>query len=183
MRLRLLTFAVATATIAGGCGSEVGNGDSDLDAARNFTRHPLYWVGESFEEWDLEHVDMGTSEFATFIYGTCEPPGGINGGCPPPLQIQIQPLCAHLETVARAPIWKRRQVRGAPVGTIDGAPVLFTNRVQVKVYRGEGSDPGLPMRALRALRSANDVAPVIQADDAIPAPPRAVLAGRAPCSA
>jgi hypothetical protein len=102
---------------------------------------------------------------------------------PSPLQIQVQPLCAHLEAVARAPIWKRRQVRGAPVGTIDGAPVLFTNRVQVKVYRGQGSDPGLPMRALRALRSANGVALVIRADDPSPAAPRAVLAGASPCSA
>jgi hypothetical protein len=173
--------AVVAATAATvGC---AGGGGPDLDAARNFTRHPLYWVGESFENRDLEHVDVGTSEFATFIYGTCEPPGGIDGGCPPPLEIQIQPLCAHLEAVARAPIWKRREVRGAPVGTIDGAPVLFTNRVQVKVYGGEGSDPGLPMRALRALRSLNDVAPVIDADDPIPAAPRAVLAGTAACSA
>lgn len=181
MRPKLLVVAVATATIAG-CASD-GDGDPDLDAARDFTRHPLYWVGERFEKWDLEHVDVGTSEFATFIYGTCEPPDGIDGGCPPPLQLQIQPLCAHLEAVARAPIWRRRQIRGAPVGTIDGAPVLFTNRVQVKVYRGQGSDPGLPMRALRALRSANDVAPVIDAGDRIPAARRAVLAGTAPCSA
>jgi hypothetical protein len=184
IELRSWAAAAAAATAAAaGCTGGGGDGDPDLDAARNFTRHPLYWVGESFEKWDLEHVDVGTAEFATFIYGTCEPPGGIDGGCPPPLQLQIQPLCAHLEAVARAPIWKRRQIRGAPVGTIDGAPVLFTNRVQVKVYRGQGSDPGVEMRALRALRSANDVPPVIGADDPIPAAPRAVLAGTIPCSA
>jgi hypothetical protein len=174
--------ASATAALVG-CAGGRGGGDPDVDAARSCTRHPLYWVGERFEEWDFEHVDVGSNEFATFIYGTCEPEGGIDGGCPSPLQIQIQPLCAHLDAVARAPIWKRRQVRGAPVGTIDGAPVLFTNRVQVKVYYGQGADPGVPMRALRALRSANDVAPVIDADDPIPAPPRAVLAGTSPCSA
>jgi hypothetical protein len=60
--------------------------------------------------------------------------------------------------------------------------VLFTSRVQVKVYRGQGSDPGLPMRALRALRSANAVEPVIDAGDPIPPAPRAVLAGTAPCA-
>jgi hypothetical protein len=60
--------------------------------------------------------------------------------------------------------------------------VLFASRVQVKVYRGQGSDGGLPMRALRALRSANDVEPVLEADERIPAAPRAVLAGTAPCS-
>jgi hypothetical protein len=85
--------------------------------------------------------------------------------------------------VARAPLWRRRQIRGAPVGTIDNAPVMSTSRVQIKVYRGQGSDPGLALRALRALRSANDVLPVIDEDDPIPPAPRAVLAGTAPCSA
>ncbi len=75
----------------------------------------------------------------------------------------------------------RREVRGAPVGTIDGAPVLFTNRVQVKVYRGQGSDPGLPMRALQALHSVNAVEPIIDSDDPIPSASRAVLSGTAPC--
>jgi len=169
-----------------GCSSgsrTVGEGDPDLGAVRSFREHPLYWVGERFERWELENVSVGTSEFVTFSYGTCELPAGIDGGCAVPLQIQIQPLCSHLPAVARTPIWRRRQVRGAPVGTIDSAPVMFTNRVQVKVYRGQGSDPGLPMRTLRALRSANSVAPVIDVGDPIPAAPRDVLAGRARCVA
>jgi hypothetical protein len=175
--------ALAVLALSGlaGCSQTVGEGDPDVGAARKFDRHPLYWVGERFEQWDLEHVDVGHGEFATFSYGTCELPVPADGGCAVPLQIQIQPLCAHLDVVARAPIWKRREVRGAPVGTIDSAPVLFTNRVQVKVYRGQGSDPGLPMRALRALHSANDIEPVIEADDPIPPAPRAVLAGTAEC--
>jgi hypothetical protein len=100
----------------------------------------------------------------------------------PPLQIQIQPLCADLDVVARAPIWRKRKVRGAPVGTIDSAPVLFTNGAQVKVYRGEGTDPGLPMRALRALHSINNVEPVISKTGPIPAPPASVLAGSRSCA-
>ena len=28
------------------CTQTVGEGDPDLDAARSFDRHPLYWVGE-----------------------------------------------------------------------------------------------------------------------------------------
>lgn len=186
--IAILVIAIAAAAVAvvraddvtSRGATSVGDGDPDVEAARKFDRHPLYWVGERFERWDLEHVGVDHGEFVTFSYGTCEITG-TEGGCPAPLQIQIQPLCAHLSAVARAPIWRRRTVRGAPVGTIDSAPVLFTNRVQVKVYRGQGSDPGLPMRALRALRSANEVAPVIDADDAIPPAPRAVLAGRAPC--
>lgn len=72
-------------------------------------------------------------------------------------------------------------MRGAPVGTIDSAPVLFTDRVQVKVYRGQHADPGLPLRALRALRSVNSVGQAIGAHDSIPAPPTGVLAGTRPC--
>jgi hypothetical protein len=160
----------------------VGGGTPDVEAAQKFDRHPLYWVGTHFEKWDLEHVEIGSAAFVTFSYGTCELPTGSDpGGCPVPLQIQIQPLCTQLVDVARAPIWRRRRVRGAPVGTIDSAPVMFTSRVQVKVYRGQGSDPGLPTRALRALRSVNQVDPVIDVGDPIPAPPRAVLAGSSPC--
>jgi hypothetical protein len=179
----LVAVAAAVSVLAvSGCAQTVGEGDPDVDAARGFDRYPLYWVGERFEEWELEHVELDRAGFSTFVYGTCEIDAGTDGGCPPPLQIQVQPLCSHLEAVARAPIWRRRHVRGAPVGTIDSAPVLFTSRVQVKVYRGQGADAGLAMRALGALRSANDVEPVIEADDRIPAAPRAVLAGTAPCS-
>jgi hypothetical protein len=175
--LALCTLLVAACAGEG----RVGGGDPDVESARSFDRHPLYWAGPKFERWQLEHVDVGRGGFTTFSYGTCELPEG-EGGCAVPLQIQIQPLCAHLDVVAKAPIWQRRSVRGAPVGTIDSAPVLFTNRVQVKVYRGQDSDPGLPMRALRALRSANAVPPVIDADDPIPPASRAVLSGRRPCA-
>ena len=175
-------LALAVAALAG-CTRTVGEGDPDLDAAHVFESYPLYWVGERFERWELEHVAANPAGVSTFIYGTCEIEGWFaDGGCAPPLQIQIQPLCAHLEVVAANPAWRRREVRGAPVGTIDDAPVLFTNRVQVKVYWGQGADAGLPMRTLHTLRSANDVEPVIDADDPIPPAPRAVLSGAAPCS-
>jgi hypothetical protein len=32
--------------------------------------------------------------------------------------------------------------------SIDSAPVMFTSRAQVKVYRGDGSDLKLPLLAL-----------------------------------
>ena len=184
MRRVVAILTVAALLVACSSGTRtVGEGDPDLEAARSFRKHPLYWVGERFERWELEHVDVASAQFVTFGYGTCELPGGTDGGCAVPLQIQIQPLCTHLRVVARAPVWRRRQVRGAPVGSIDSAPVMFTNRVQIKVYRGQDSDPGLPMRALRALRSINSVQPVLDVDDPIPPAPRAVLAGTAACRA
>ena len=163
--------------------SPCGGGDApDLGAARSFDRFSLLWVGEEFEGRELVHVELpGPGEFATLVYGECTPTGS-DSGCAPPLQLQIQPLCNHLADVARAPIWKRRSIRGAPVGTIDSAPVLFTRTVQVKAYRGEGSDPQLAWRALTALRSLNDVPPVIGAVDPIPPPVAGVPDGERPCA-
>lgn len=162
--------------------------NSDVAAAREFEGFPLYWVGERFEKWELRAIDLpGPAGFATLIYGDCEieDPDGFfgpeGGSCTPPLSIQVSPLCFHLGDVARAPIWKRRSVRGAPVGSSDSAPVLFTRGAQVKVYRGQGSDAGLAMRALHALRSLNEVPPVIDSSSPIPGPDRRILAGSLPC--
>jgi len=55
-----------------GCTRTLGEGDPDVEAARTFDRYPLYWVGEHFEEWDLEHINVAPGGFSTFIYGTCE---------------------------------------------------------------------------------------------------------------
>jgi hypothetical protein len=127
---------------------------------------------------DVTYVGLGGGAVG-FTYGTCEITG--DHGCAPPLQIQIFPLCFHLDVAAANRVWTRRRIRGAPVGVFDGAPVMFTQQTQVKVYRGEGSDPGLALRALHALRSLNDVAPQIGPVGSIPPPPPGVLEGRAPC--
>jgi hypothetical protein len=180
---------VAVMLGASGCGEGdvFDTNSADTTSARAFRAYPLYWVGERFEKWDLVHVDVAPTGFTTFIYGNCEidDPDGFfgpeGGSCAPPLDIQIQPLCAHLAVVARAPLWKHRRIRSAPVGTIDSAPVMFTRGAQVKIYRGQGTDPGLPMRALRALRSINKVRPVIGRRGPIPSPAPGVLDGRRPC--
>ena len=85
-RSLFIASLVAAMLAAAGCTRTVGEADPDIDAARNFDRHPLYWVGERFEGWDLEHVNVGTA-VAGFSYGTCEIQG-TEGACPVPLQIQ-----------------------------------------------------------------------------------------------
>jgi hypothetical protein len=181
VRLFRITGLLVGAVVLASC-TALPDSEPDIEAAEEFDGYPLYWVGERFERWDLVHVDLSRpAQFTTFIYGECTPTGEDEPSCEPPLQIQVYPLCAHLATVARAPIWKRRSVRGAPVGSFDSAPVLFASGAQVKVYRGEGSDPSLPMRALRELRSVNRVEPVIGPTDPIPAAPQEVLEGSRPC--
>lgn len=171
----------AVALSLASCG---GGDDVDLGAAREFDGFALLWAGERFEEWEVTHLEIPTAGgFALIVYGDCTPTGGEQPSCTPPLQLQIQPLCNHLADVARAPIWKKRSIRGAPVGTIDSAPVLFTRNVQVKAYRGEGSDAGLAWRALVALRSLNGVPPLVQPSGPIPEPLPGVLEGERPCAA
>lgn len=155
-----------------------------MRAARQFDSFALYWLGERFEKWRLTEI-LGLDDptgFVTLIYGDCEPSGGIEPTCTPPLEVQVFPLCAQLDVVARDPIWMHRRIRGAPVGTIDRAPVLFSRGAQVKVYQGEGADRGAPLRALRALRSINRIPPVISPGDRIPAPSAGILSGTERCT-
>lgn len=156
----------------------------DIAAARGFAAFPLYWLGPRFEKWDLVAIQglRAPRQFVSFLYGRCTPSDGEQPSCTPPFEIQISPLCSHLDVVAADPAWSTRRVRGAPVGrNPDGAPILFSRRTQVKVYRGQGSDPELPLRVLRALRSLNRVAPVVRAHDSIAGPARGVLAGSRSC--
>ena len=55
-------------------------------------------------------------------------------------------------------------------------------RAQVKVYRGEGTGPGVEFRVLRALRSLNHVEPLVAPTGPIPGARAAVLDGSAGCS-
>jgi hypothetical protein len=190
------------------------------ETIRSYSASPLYWLGTRFEDWDLSAI-LGPSRsdgMISFIYGTCTPSGGDEPSCSPPIEVQVTPLCRHLASVARDPIWRQRRIRGAPVGTsLDGAPVLFSIRAQVKVYatpprlKSPPTTPkppptppprptsppttpptpatpppprpphGLSLRALRALRSANHVKPVINANEPIPRAPVDVLAGARAC--
>jgi hypothetical protein len=92
---------------------------------------------------DIEDIrgleGQGTAVVVT--YGTCDI-SGFESSCASPLQLQISPLCDNLISVTRSQIWRTRKIRGAPVGTEDNAPVLYSRRIQIKVYRGEGTDSG-----------------------------------------
>jgi hypothetical protein len=178
--MRRTALWITLACLSAGLGGCTFGSDAsvDLEKARSFDAYPLYWVGEEFEGLKLTNVATG-GVGASFTYGTCEITG--DHGCAAPLQIQVFPLCFHSSLVSPDGIWTRRQIRGAPVGAADGAPLMFTRHIEIKVYRGQGSDPGLPLRALHALRSFNDVPPRIGPSGAIPPPQPGVLEGEAPC--
>jgi hypothetical protein len=156
-----LTLALGAVGLASCGGSKASK--ADIDAARAFDRFPLYWLGDRFAKWDLATIDGldYDSPIVTFIYGDCTPHGDDEPSCTPPLQVQVSASCSGPNTVLR-------RIRGAPVGIIDSAPVLYARGAEIKVYRGEGSSPGDPVRALRTLRSINRVPPVVSPDGPIP---------------
>jgi hypothetical protein len=175
----LLTFSLTVLSLSG-CGAAAS--DVRTDSVRTFSGYHVYWLGQRFEQWKLTKV-LGPGSFKggfSFIYGDCTPHDGDEPSCVPPLEVQVTALCPHLPIVAADPVWRQRRIRGAPVGTIDGAPVLFSRDSQIKIY-DDGQHPGLALRALAALRSANEVKPVINASDVIPAASPAVLAGTRDC--
>jgi hypothetical protein len=160
-----------------------GYGRLTAENLQSYSRSPLYWVGTRFERWELDSISgpFRPDGMVSFIYGTCTPTDGDEPSCSPPIDLQVSAPCWNLDLVARDPIWRERRVRGAPVGEADNAPVLFSTGAQVKVYTAT-NDPNLGLHVLRALRSANNVRPVIDVNEPIPALPAAVLAGTKECS-
>lgn len=80
------------------CGCSFTHGP-DVDRAATFDRFPLYWLGESFEGHELAAIE-GVGESGpgvVLIYGECTPDGGLEPSCAPPVQVQIFPLCYHLD--------------------------------------------------------------------------------------
>jgi hypothetical protein len=185
---RLVRFCAGVATfllvLAGGCSFDDQPDDKpDIDKAASFQAFPLYWLGESFEGHDIETIGglAGEGSAVVLTYGTCDI-SGFESSCASPVQLQISPLCDNLISVTRSQIWRTRTIRGAPVGTEDNAPVLYSRRIQIKVYRGEGTDSGSALRAIAALRSLNREPPVISASDPIPPPAPGILGGDRVCT-
>jgi hypothetical protein len=177
--------SVVVVSALSGCGDSQGSrerGSPAPETVRNYSRSPLYWAGPHFERWALSSVSGPSrpDHMFSFIYGTCTPTDGDEPSCLPPIDLQVSAPCWNLDLVARDRIWRKRRVRGAPVGQADNAPLLFSKEAQVKVYTAT-NDSHLGLRVLGALRSANDVQPILDPDEPIPALPDAVLAGTAKC--
>ena len=154
------------------------------ETVQEFDEFPLYWLGAKFEEWELANIvgPQPRSEQIVFVYGHCHPSGGDEPSCSPPVQIQIQPLCYQLAAVSHHGAWKNFRVRGAPLGGRPHMRVLFTDRVQIKVYANSGGDPDRGTRVFLALRSANHIGPPIGPGEPLPPASLDVLAGDVPCS-
>ncbi len=125
-------------------------GDSDFEAfPSEFDEFAIYWVGEEFGGHSLRKIirqislDSGLRDqnSVTFLYGTCviepEPDGRIDGGCPPPLQIIVQPYCVvppELVGNGTRPSGIEKIRGGADAVGSGGDIRLWTGDVTVKVY-------------------------------------------------
>jgi hypothetical protein len=168
--------ALATAAVvAGGCS---WTGESVVNALQEVRDRPgpkPYFVGETFEELPLTAIS-GREMPLTFIYGDCDPGGG-DGGCAPPLEVQIWPIEQRPPGMISEMIeCKKVTVRGAPGAFFAGDLDLYVGEQTVVIFADSSR---------RALRAANALRPV-DADQAstgnLPPPTVDAEAGLGHCS-
>jgi len=157
----------------------------DAEFARfpsEFSDFPIYWVGEKFGGYSLRDIirdvfspedGSPTGNSVSFIYGSCviEPDadGVIDGGCPPPLQIIVQPYCLvppELIGHGARPAGTEKVRGGADAVTVGGGLRIWTGDVTVKIY---ASSPQLLEDATAAIVSPNGLG-VTSVGSPLPAP-------------
>ncbi len=120
-------------------------GNLQLEQAREFTRFPLFWVGEEYRGLPLTAIVRADyvsaqrpgqelrEDSITFLYGKCVPPEG-EGGCPAPFQVIVQPYCSSppASVIARMREGEPFELRGAKAEQyIDGHLQLWTGPVSI----------------------------------------------------
>jgi hypothetical protein len=159
---RLVSLALALVVACAGCGAGGGRNNlpgslvEDLDEKRSelerYKRFQLYYLGKTFEGFALSRVGYNRDPWRTvgFIYGDCEPPGGADGGCAPPLEVQVDPACARNRLKDPKPV-ERLRIRGVPAASDqDGTLSLYTGWETITIF---GSGKAQTRRAARALRT------------------------------
>jgi hypothetical protein len=91
----LVATVIANTLLAAGCTS--GDRSVSLDDLRKADA-PYYYVGSSFEGFDVSHVQEYRDGEADILYGTCHVTAS-EGGCPLPLELQHR-LCHGIVTVS-----------------------------------------------------------------------------------
>ena len=171
----LLAMVTASGSETAGSARRLGQA---LRRARRFSGFPLYWDGARLGRLPLTGVDVGADHDGigyTFTYGDCA--GGDEGGCAPPLEVQITPLCNRLPREIGLHL-ARLMLRGAPTsaaeaGSDNGGDLsIYTRRVTITVF---GYTPRLDLRAVAALRGLNSPARGIGPADPLPAPSKRVF--------
>jgi hypothetical protein len=162
-----------------GCGED----GPTLSEVEKFDTYPLYYAGDEIAgnelddisgEDDWQHNPDQRSVGFTFFYGTCDatPDGPFDeGGCAPPIQIQVSSICDRHLGLYR---WKSDvfDLRGAKAAA-NGGLEIFTGRTTVVIF----GDRELMRPTIRQLRRVGqDAAP-----SRLPPPVPGGVRGRLPC--
>ena len=163
--MRTLAIAIAIATVAASCSYSAGRtSDATLEEIRSRPGPTLYFVGEQFEELPLTAIiDRGSR--VTFVYGDCEIPFGTDGGCAPPLEVQVWPI-------ERRPPGAISDMLSCRLVTVRGAVGAFYGS-DLDLYVGDLTVVVFADSRQRALRAAAALRPVTAASAAagpLPAP-------------
>jgi hypothetical protein len=164
---------VSLAVAAAACSLSRGpESDFTLDEVRDRPGPAPYFVGEKFEELPLTAI-VGDVGRLTFVYGDCDPEGG-DGGCAPPLEVQVWPIGRRPPGVISAMIdCQRVTVRGAP-GAFFGGPDLdlYVGDYTIVIFAESREQARRAAEALRPVDAAGPdsgdlPAPKLHADTAL----------------
>lgn len=128
-----------------------------VEAAKEFDRFPLYWVGEEFQGLPLTGISRSyrphlfpPEDDVVFLYGESCTPGG---GCSIPLQILVEPYCYTQPGMiaSEAKEGEVFKVRGADAQYISSGLRLWMGSVSVRI----GAAPERMEAVAQALVTAN----------------------------
>jgi hypothetical protein len=141
-----------------------GQGGLSERALEEFAQYPIFWLGASFEGYNLQSARQVKysaptgargQDRLTFIYGDCVPAEGATR-CAVPAQLHVQPVCSVL------PEWVADGAKAGGLQTLpggaqlqrfsDGHVVIWTGEVMLDIT--VAADPSLVNRAIAELRGA-----------------------------
>jgi hypothetical protein len=173
--MRRLAAAGVMLVAATGCWLDrEPEGDFTLEQVRSQPGPAPYFVGEEFEGLPLTAI-VGKTPM-TFIYGDCDP-GGDDGGCAPPLEVQVWPIERRPPGIISDMIECRKaSVRGAP-GAFYGSDLdLYVGGHTVVIFADSRA------RTLRAAGALRPVDAKSATTGDLPAPTLDAEAGIARCA-
>lgn len=158
-------------------------GNYSVEQARSFSHFPLYNAGESVDGYPLVAVlHEPRQDTVDFIYGDCVVPLGSEGGCSPPVEVQVWPACFRNPSLYKSrfsPPFEKTTVRGVPAEVFEGGTrmELHTGKATVVIF---AASQAKVMDVARALRGVNVSVPALAP---LPAPAAGVMSGELPCTA
>jgi hypothetical protein len=186
-------FAVAGAVLAGMLGYLGGSttvhpkGNYSVSEARSYAGFPVFYPGESIGGHQLTAVardPLGpmrkNQESVEFMYGTCEIPAGMDGGCSLPVSVSNEPACSRNLSMYSGPLSPkpgRTRVRGTTAAFFEGGSRLEiqTGTTTVVIFAFS------KQKALSVAESLRGVNVPVSAHDPLPPPARGAVEGSLGC--